>query len=203
MRLYENWQKDLNLWKEKLRHLKWVSFYRMNIIAENIRLKNKKVLDMGSGPQFTTEMLKEKCACVKTLDKFAPCDFPFDVNDDFTACFQEKEFDLVIMGAVIRYIQDKKLFLKRLAKIIQKDGFVFVDEFVHNYWNDFFLENMVSLGAMEQWPQENFTPLEKLEEIVEKTKEFKIEKIYSCWPAFFLEGKFPFPTWYSVLLKKK
>jgi len=47
-RLYENWNFDLSYWQEKLRHLEWVSAYRMGIIQENIELNRKSALDMGS-----------------------------------------------------------------------------------------------------------------------------------------------------------
>ena len=201
-RIYLNWKKDLDVWRDKLRHLKWLSDYRLNIIRQHIDLKGKKVLDIGSGPQFTADLMKELGAEVITLDKYAPCDLCSDINSDFTACLESGDFDLIVMGAVIRYIKDKKVFFQRAEKILKPGGIIFIDEFVHNMMNDAFLEGMVQIGAMEQWPKENFTPLEELESIISKTKKLKNDSIYSCWPYIFLKGKYPLPVWYSLILKK-
>lgn len=202
-RIYLNWEKDLNVWRDKLRHLKWISDYRLNLIRLHIDLKGKKVLDIGSGPQFTTDLLKKMGAKVITLDKFAPCDLCTDVNSDFTASLETQDFDLIVMGAVIRYIRNKKLFFERASKILKPDGIIFIDEFVHNLMNDAFLDVMVQIGAMEQWPKEHFTPLEELEKIITGTKTLTKEAIYSCWPYVYLKGKYPMTVWYSLVLRKK
>lgn len=200
-RLYENWVNDLQYWRRQLRHLKWVSDYRMNIIRKEINLKGKLVLDCGSGPQFTTDLLKEAGAKVVTLDKFAPCDVCCDINDQFTSHFEAQKFDLVVMGAVIRYVCNKEKFFNKIKKVLKPKGIIFIDEFVHNLWNDAFLDFMNALGAMEQWPKENFTPLKELESIISNTESLNIDKIYSCWPGFFMEGKYPFSIWYSLIVK--
>lgn len=203
IRLYKDWEKNLEFWQEKLRHLKWVSEYRIRILSENMDFQGKRILDIGSGPQFTAQILKEKGAFVFTVDKYAPCDCPLDVNSDLCVSLKERDFDLVILGAVIRYVKNKKKFFQQLAELLKPEGIVFIDEFVHNYWNDEFLEYMVSIGAMEQWPKENFVESDKLLKIIEKTKKFSLFRFYSCWPLFYLEGKNPFAVWYSLLLKKR
>jgi len=200
--LYTKWDRDLNLWKNKLRHLKWVSEYRIDIIKNNFSLEGKEILDIGSGPQFLSDLLREKGAKVTTLDKFAPADICMDVNDDFINVIKDKKYDMIIMGAVVRYIKNIKCFLEKASLCLKDDGYIFIDEFVHNFFNDVFLEFMVSIGAMEQWPKEKFVSIDKLEKIISKIKDFKIEKIYSCWPLFYLEGKWFEPVWYTLILKK-
>jgi SAM-dependent methyltransferase len=175
----------------------------MTLIRLNMALKGTLVLDMGSGPQFTSELLEEEGAKVITLDKYAPCEIDCDINDDFCQYLEDKKFDLIVMGAVIRYVEDKPLFLERLNRILKHGGLVFIDEFIHNPFNDMFLEIMNSMGAMEHWPRENFTPLETLETMIRENPSFSLTQIYSCWPGFFLEGKYPFPVWYSLVIKKE
>jgi len=200
--LYQNWGKNLDIWKHKLRHLKWVSEYRMNILKSIFDLKGKEILDIGSGPQFLSDLLKQEGSKVTTLDKFAPADICIDINDKFESLLGEKKFDIVVLGAVIRYIKDIKCFLSKISYFIKDNGYIFMDEFVHNMFNDAFLNFMVSVGAMENWPKESFVSLEKIENIISKIKEYRIEKIYSCWPLFYLEGKWIEPVWYTVIIKK-
>jgi len=133
---------------------------------------------------------------------WAPCTLSFDINDDFTQCLPGSSFDLIVVGAVIRYVENKPLFFNRLHQILSPTGVIFVDEFVHSPINDIFLDYMSLFGAMEQWPTENFTPFEDLSNLISATSGLSIKEIYSCWPAFFLKGKIGFPTWYSLIIEK-
>lgn len=200
---YEDWEKDLRVWRKHLRHLRWLADYRVNIINSSYyKLQGKTVIDMGSGPQFTADLLKRVGANVTTLDKYAPCDISFDMNEDFTQII-DKKFDAVMMGAVFRYIDDKVLFWKRLENILKEDAFIFLDEYVHNPINNTFLGAFNLFEKMYEFPWDQTCSLESVKNSIGIANSLEIEQIYSCWPNYFLVGEYPFSLWYSVIVKKK
>mgnify|MGYP001548091436 CR=1 FL=1 len=199
---YDGWENDLDCWRARLRHLKWVSEYRFRLLSSQMELQGLTVLDCGSGPQFTADLLRQAGATVLTLDKYAPCDLACDLNDEFTACLAPHKFDLIMMGAVIRYIQDKAAFFKRIPGVMNPKGKIFLDEFVHNPWNDAFLQYMSMVGAMEEWPRETYTPQGEMEKLISQAKGLRLQKLFSCWPNMYLEGTYPLPMWYSMLIEK-
>lgn len=203
IKLYQDWPKDLNFWQEKLRHLYWVSLFRVNLLSSLTSIAKKRCLDLGSGPQFTSHLLEKKGAKVITLDKFAPAHYEVDINLDLSKTLdKEPPFDIILMGAVIRYVTKPEQFFTQIASLLKKDGLLFIDEYVHSPANDFYLNYMNQMGAMEQWPKENFPTLESIKEALKHAPQLKIDKAFSCWPGFYLEGEHPFCLWYSLAIKK-
>ena len=60
-RIYLNWKKDLETWRDKLRHLKWLSDYRVNIIKQHIDFKGKKVVLYFYPKDMTPGYTQESC----------------------------------------------------------------------------------------------------------------------------------------------
>lgn len=203
VRLYENWPKDLFFWQNQLRHLYWVSLFRVNLLSTLMPLKEIRCLDLGSGPQFTAELLRQAGALVVTVDRFAPADYEADINNALARTLSlEKPFHLILMGAVIRYVKNPESFFEETASLLESDGLLFIDEYAHSPANDLYLDCMTRMGAMEQWPEENFPTLKSIKDSLSLCKSLKIERIFSCWPGFFLEGEYPFCLWHTLAVKK-
>lgn len=202
-RNYAEWGSELAVWRVKLRHLKWVAEYRIRLLGSQMNLNGINVLDCGSGPQFCADLLRQAGAKVLTIDKYAPCDIPLDLNEDFTDSLAPQTFDLVLMGAVIRYIDDKQAFFSRIPKLMSPTGKIFLDEFVYKPWNEAALQVMGLTGCMEVWPKENFTPIAELEDLLTKTDHLRMFKLFSCWPHLYLEGNYGLSMWHSMFIEHR
>ncbi len=198
--LYEDWKENISMWREKMRHLELLSAYRFRILQENIDPAGKNVLDIGSGPQFMSDLLKQAGANVTTMDKFAPCQFPCDVNEDFTGLLEGHSFDLIIAGGMIRYVNDHSLFFTRCKNLLSPGGILLVDEFNPNPYSEALLQGFAFSGIMEPWPKEDFPSLETIEHALTTLAGFTVDALYSCWPMVYLKGKYPFSAWYTIIV---
>ena len=147
---------------------------KLNILETN-KIKNKKILDVGSGGGFFLRRAKEKgwdvlgiepsLTAAKYAEKYKiPTIVDFFEKIDFT---KHKKFGAIHMNAVLEHSRSPNQILKISHDILEKKGMLIVE--VPNEFNPLQLIAQKSLGKDEWWvvPKEhlnyfNFNSLSKL-----------------------------------------
>ena len=117
----------------------------ISMMNKNIELtKDLKILDLACGKGAVTVKIAETTGCnVKAIDimsefiefaKKKAIDYGvekrciFEVDDINESVKNEKNYDVVILGAVGDVLGDPKETIFKLKKTIKKDGFIFIDD---------------------------------------------------------------------------
>ena len=97
--------------------------------------RDKKVLEVGSGPGFVSERLKQNGCKVtaieidpekgKQAEKF--CEKVLVGNvEEMTFPFKKESFDAILFGDVLEHLKSPETLLKKLKQFLKKDGFIVV-----------------------------------------------------------------------------
>jgi 2-polyprenyl-3-methyl-5-hydroxy-6-metoxy-1,4-benzoquinol methylase len=122
-------------------------------------VKNKTVLDIGSGDGYGSYYLKGQAQKVIGVDvakesieaanqKYQAAHLEFNHLTSDTLPFKEHTFDLVVAFQVIEHVPDEKLFLKEIHRVLKPGGRVILSTpnakirllFFQNPWNKFHIQ---------------------------------------------------------------
>ena len=116
---------DLPAWERLFKKIVWKQLGDM---------EGKKILDFGSGEGITANHFAEKNDVTaiepsKEMLSNAWKDYEYtqivgDVNA--LSAFKNETFDMIICHNVLEYIDDKAAVIKALARVLKKDGIIFI-----------------------------------------------------------------------------
>lgn len=143
--------------------LMYAEHYTRYFAAEDI-IKGKIVLDIASGSGYGTKMLAEKAKHVYGVDVneqavnyskkyFSSKNIEYLVGDGVKIPLDDNSVDVVITFETIEHIEDYKIFIKEVKRVLRPDGIAIVStpndiEFAegnHFHLHEFEYEELVSL----------------------------------------------------------
>lgn len=114
----------------KFLHPDWTHYARdveIDLLA-SILLKNKRILEIGSGDGYVANVLKEKYELDITASDLEPR-FPqyIDVKevDVHSTIFQDKEYDVIISIHVLEHIKEIDIAIQEFSRLLKDDGIMY------------------------------------------------------------------------------
>jgi len=98
------------------------------ILSTEISLKNKTLLDLGSGTGFIGKYFEKICDVyyADISDKRSFKDDKFIKIDKFEKVLTKKKFDIIISNHVVEHTNNPEVHFKELQRLLKEDGVIYL-----------------------------------------------------------------------------
>jgi ubiquinone/menaquinone biosynthesis C-methylase UbiE len=144
----------------------WFRYLEILNFLKKYDLKGKKVLEIGAGTLHLSEYLASKGASVTALDmseelKQSHKGLPVTLRDSITCIeadflkhdFKSKNFDVIIAMEVLEHVEEEKLFLEKVKKLLKDKGIIIISVPAHmSMWS----KHDEAVGHLRRYDSEDF-----------------------------------------------
>lgn len=144
----------------------WFRYLETLNFLKKYDLKGKKVLEIGAGTLHLSEYLASKGASVTALDmseelKQSHKGLPVTLRDSITCIeadflkhdFKSKNFDVIIAMEVLEHVEEEKLFLEKVKKLLKDKGIIIISVPAHmSMWS----KHDEAVGHLRRYEKDDF-----------------------------------------------
>lgn len=144
----------------------WFRYLEILNLLKRYDLKGKKILEIGAGTLHLSECLASKGASVTALDmseelKQSHKELPVTLRDSITCIeadflkhdFKNEKFDVIIAMEVLEHVEEEKLFLEKVKKLLKDKGVIMISVPAHmSMWS----KHDEAVGHLRRYEKNDF-----------------------------------------------
>ncbi len=144
----------------------WFRYLEILNLLKRYDLKGKKILEIGAGTLHLSECLASKGASVTALDmseelKQSHKELSITLRDSITCIeadflkhdFKNEKFDVIIAMEVLEHVEEEKLFLEKVKKLLKDKGVIIISVPAHmSMWS----KDDEAVGHIRRYEREDF-----------------------------------------------
>ncbi len=144
----------------------WFRYLEILHLLKRYDLKGKKILEIGAGTLHLSEYLASKGTSVTALDmseelKQSHKELPVTLRDSITCIeadflkhdFKNEKFDVIIAMEVLEHVEEEKLFLEKVKKLLKDKGVIIISVPAHmSMWS----KHDEAVGHLRRYEKNDF-----------------------------------------------
>lgn len=144
----------------------WFRYLEILNLLKRYDLKGKKILEIGAGTLHLSECLASKGASVTALDmseelKQSHKELSITLRDSITCIeadflkhdFKNEKFDVIIAMEVLEHVEEEKLFLEKVKKLLKDKGVIIISVPAHmSMWS----KHDEAVGHIRRYERKDF-----------------------------------------------
>lgn len=144
----------------------WFRYLEILNLLKRYDLKGKKILEIGAGTLHLSECLASKGASVTALDmseelKQSHKELSITLRDSITCIeadflkhdFKSEKFDVIIAMEVLEHVEEEKLFLEKVKKLLKDKGVIIISVPAHmSMWS----KHDEAVGHIRRYERKDF-----------------------------------------------